>query len=134
MSSKFIIALLSMLLPATCAAQTKPQAEKFVRHLYSRYEHPASPNGPDTMGRGAATIFSFQLLRLIRADEREAHGEVGRLDGDPICDCQDAGGVALKGLDIQLSPHGRAAAHVTLHYPSPEIRKLTLQLLWTQHG
>jgi hypothetical protein len=86
------------------------------------------------MGRGAAAVFSFQLLGLIRADEREAHGEVGRLDGDPICDCQDAGGLALTGLDIQLAPHGRAAAHVTLHYPSPEVRKLTLQLLWTPHG
>ena len=37
--------------------------------------------------------FAPQLMAAIKEDARLAHGEVGYVDGDPICQCQDPDGL-----------------------------------------
>jgi hypothetical protein len=79
-----------MLAPVT-NAQTTGQAETFVRHLYSAYEHPASSSGPDYLAKDAPLVFSPSLLSLIRLDQKNTPpGYVGKLDFDPLCYCQDS--------------------------------------------
>ena len=36
-------------------------------------------------------LLSGDLRRLVRLDTQQAHGEVGYVDADPVCACQDWG-------------------------------------------
>jgi hypothetical protein len=69
------------------AAPNLASAQRFVETLYAAYKDKG--DGPQYLGRQAPQVFSPPLLALIRRDQKLAHGEVGALDGDPICDCQD---------------------------------------------
>ena len=93
-------------------AQTLADARSFVSGLYRAYEHAQ----PDYLGPHAREVFTPRLLALIRRDARNADGEVGALDGDPICDCQDPGGLQLAGVQISDAGPGRAVARVRLHF------------------
>ena len=118
------IGLAAALMAATAAAaQSLESAQGFVAGLYHAYER----SQPDYLGRRAGGVFSPRLLGLIRRDERNAHGEVGALDGDPICDCQDPDGVRLTALTVTPAGPGRATARVRLRFPDGP-RAMTLDL------
>jgi hypothetical protein len=69
---------------APAAAPASPQA--FVAGLYLRYRR-----DPDFSPlRRPRLVFAPRLAAAISEDERLSTGEVGFLDGDPLCDCQDA--------------------------------------------
>ena len=122
---------LSALLLATgpaAGAQSLQDARGFVTGLYGAYRGGA----PDVLGPRAPGIFSPALLALIRRDERNARGEVGALDGDPICDCQDPDGVRLTSLDIAANGPGRAAARVRLRFAGGRAEAMTLDLVAVQ--
>jgi hypothetical protein len=59
----------------------------FISSLYSGYG--AGKPSPNLTGPQAAKIFTASTLALIRKDQQLAKGQVGVLDYDPICDCQD---------------------------------------------
>ena len=77
--------LLVATLPALAAPAETP--EGFVRRVYARYR----ANGPGVLTtRPAGTaLYTAALLDAFAKDEDAAHGEVGSIDGDPICGCQD---------------------------------------------
>jgi hypothetical protein len=110
-------------------AQTLADARAFVAGLYGAYAH----GQPDYLGRDAALVFAPALLRLIRRDARDTPpGDVGALDGDPICDCQDAGGLRLDRLDVR--PTGPARATATAHIAlAGAARRIELDLV-ADHG
>ena len=83
----------------------------FLRGLYAPY---VRGKAPDPTGNMANDIFTPGLLGLIRKDKASAAGEVGRLDHDPICACQDYD--ALKSLRIDLSSTGRDATHAAVSF------------------
>ncbi|MGD0798764.1 MAG: hypothetical protein ABR910_13695 [Acidobacteriaceae bacterium] len=116
-------------------AQNIADAEAFVRITYNRYSA-KSPNSPDFLGRDAPSVFTPSLLRLIRSDERHTpRGDVGKLDGDPICDCQDPD--SLKLISVLVTPQTRTSANadITLQYPSePSPRHMRLQLILLTKG
>ncbi|THD61828.1 hypothetical protein [Phenylobacterium sp.] len=88
-------------------AQGAASADAFVRGLYAAY-HGA---GPDYLGRQAASVFAPPLLRLIRRDiALTPAGDVPDLDGDPICDCQDSGGLKLIDIKVEGVEGGHATA------------------------
>ncbi len=66
--------------------QSKTSAKVFLSDLYKGYQ---LSQGPNYLGNAADTIFASDLLNLIRKDQEQAEGDVGLLDFDPICDCQD---------------------------------------------
>ena len=73
--------------------------------LYQGYQQ---GDGPDYLGAQAPQVFSPHLLRLIRRDAaRTPKGEVGALDGDPICNCQD---FEMSAIQVQVSAAGRGWA------------------------
>ncbi len=116
--------LLPLLASALSAhAQSADEARRFVTGLYAAYGHAE----PDYLGRQARQVFSPRLLALIRRDERLAKGEVGALDGDPICDCQDAGGLKLTWVGVDHFRPGHAAVRVELVFPDGR-RVITLDL------
>ena len=84
-------------------------ADAFVRGVYRDY---GKPDRADVLGEPAPGIFAPRLLGLIRADEKAAAGEVGRLDEDPLCGCQDDDGFRLSSVRVVRRAAGRAVATV----------------------
>jgi hypothetical protein len=98
-------------LPAVAWAQAE-SPEHFLRRLYAPYQK--GRDAPNVTGRMAASIFAPPLLALIRRDQALAHGEVGTLDYDPICSCQDYD--PLKSLSISVAPPVDNAAQATVSF------------------
>ena len=119
--------VLSAALPAR--AQSADEARRFVAGLYGAYAH----SEPDYLGRQAQAVFSPRLLALIRRDARNAPvGEVPTLDGDPICDCQDADGLKATWVGVDRISPGRAVVRAELKFPDGR-EVITLDLV-SVHG
>ena len=113
---------------AAAAAQPAETPRGFITRVYAEYRHSSfSPlERPER-------FFSPRLAAAIKEDSRLAKGEVGFLDGDPLCDCQDYG--RLRAQIRSLRQSGRSAtAHVHLILVRGENRDLTLSLVRTQSG
>jgi hypothetical protein len=115
--------------PLMAHAQSLADADAFTRRLYAAYAH----NGePDYLGPMAPRVFSPRLLGLIRRDERlTPKGDAPELDGDPICDCQDPGGMGRLRIEVASAGPGRATAKVRFRLDT-EPRALTLDLVSVQ--
>jgi hypothetical protein len=83
----------------------------FLKQVFANYRLVTNFN---PLGKGAPGIFSAGLLKLIRQDERNAHGEVGRLDHDPVCDCQDYD--VMTGFDYVLTQQTDNRASVSVRF------------------
>ena len=100
----------------------------FVTSLYRAYAN----SDADPLGRGAGRIFTPSLLALIRADRAPA-GEVGKLDYDPICACQDADGLTL--LSVAVGSKSETKARATARFRiRATIRTVDLALVKTRGG
>ncbi len=104
-------------------------ARGFVSNLYAGYAR----GEPDYLGKGAERVFSTRLLGLIRADQKATpDGDVGALDGDPICDCQDQQITDVAVEATPLSP-GHVRARVRFrNFGRPQ--DLTLDLALGRRG
>ena len=109
-----------LILLAVAAAQPPAQAPKaWLEHVYAGYRS-ESFNPFDHPDR----YFSPRLAAAIAEDARLAKGEVGYLDGDPICQCQDPdglqaflkgmgrGGAPMRTLQPCMRPSSRTASRV----------------------
>ena len=109
------------------ASQPAEDPAAFIHRIYAGYEQSGySPLiNPEK-------LFSPKLTAAINKDG--AGGEVGYLDGDPLCDCQDFERISAQIVSIKR-PSGRSAkarVHVTL---APQVvRDLTLRLILTRDG
>jgi hypothetical protein len=124
------IALALMASATSAGAQTVADARAFVKGLYRGY---ANNHDVDYLGAGIHRVFSPRLIALIRRDEKAAHGEVGWLDGDPICDCQDPDGIRLVDLDVDTTGPGRAIARAHVRFADQKAETITLVLV-SVHG
>jgi hypothetical protein len=119
------ILLAAVLAASPVQAQTFDSARVFAQRLYAAY----GTGDPEHLGRDADKTFSPALLALIRRDQDTAPpGEVGVLNGDPICDCQDFEGIELRSLSLAQTGPGRARVDVVLRFPS-ETRSMSLDLV-----
>jgi hypothetical protein len=109
---RFAVVALIAAVPVTGRARAETP-EGFLHRLYAPYEKGHAPN---PTGRIAASIFAPPLLALIRRDEALAHGEVGSLDYDPICSCQDYG--RLKSLTITAAAPVNDSVKATVSFRS----------------
>ena len=121
----WLAAALLALAPAA-GAQSLGDARAFVTDLDRAYGRAPEP---DYLGPRARRGFSPRLLGLIRQDERDARGEVGALDGDPICDCQDPEGIRLVALELASSGPGRAEARAQVRFAGARREAITLDLV-----
>jgi hypothetical protein len=136
MKKRFIAFVATVVLPATGSmhAQTTVQAEAFVRHLYSEYTTPPKHNSPDFLGREMSLVFSPALTRIIRAELRKTpKGDVGKIDGDPICNCQDWEKLSIAKLDITKTSDTTALANISIKNMDAT-SSLKLLLIWTPQG
>jgi hypothetical protein len=124
--------LAATLVTAPARAGNVASARSFVAWIYSHY--PTATHEPvfDALeGATKRSIFAPSLIALIDEDARLAHGEVGALDGDPLCDCQDDGGLTFKIASVRSAGPARASAVIVRSYADskdPEVGTITLDL------
>ena len=87
-------------------------ARAFVTWLYSHYPASGRVHDFDSLGPSIAKVFDPSLIALIREDQRLANGEVGALDGDPVCDCQDDAGSTFTVRSLRAMDSTRVVAIV----------------------
>lgn len=103
-------------------------ARVFVEKLYSHY--PSKPDGAgfDPAGKHAAEVFDPGLVAAFREDSRLANGEVGFVDADPLCQCQDDAGLEAKIVSVTMTGADAADIAVSLKFPDATVA-LTLHLV-----
>ena len=120
-----------MMLALLLAVAASPAAEtprQFMTRVYAQYRHrDFSPlTHPDR-------YFSARLKAAIAEDARLAHGEVGYVDGDPLCQCQDPAG--MKPTVTAATQHGASATvRVTIGWEHDPARPATFSLVRTRAG
>jgi hypothetical protein len=94
-------------------------ARQFLDSVYKQYAHHGS--GIDFTGPKARGVFDPSLIALFHADQKAlGPDEVGVLDGDPICSCQDWDGIWNLKIDLQPLSDGRAKAAVSFALFAPQ--------------
>lgn len=118
--------LLALLVVAAPATET-PKA--YMERVYASYrDKDFSPFDHPNL------YFAPRLLSAIKEDARLAHGEVGYVDGDPICQCQDAGGLHASIKSVALNGTDRATVSVQLDFPDSTPTRVRLSLVRTGGG
>ena len=73
------------------------------------------------------------MVALLREDARlTPKGDVGAIDGDPFCDCQDDAGLKVKVGAVSLTDPSHATARVDLRFTEErpqETRRVDLDLV-----
>lgn len=94
-------------LPTVAAATDAQSPREFLKEAYASYVDGSTAR--NALGQDAESLFAPALLALIREDQRTAHGEVGLLDHDPICACQDF--ERLRVVSIHITSLAKSSAH-----------------------
>ena len=123
-----VAACLTGVASPVAAAPDAASARAFVEKLYSHY--PSNPNRKafDPTGKNASQVFDPGMIAAFREDTKLANGEVGFVEADPLCKCQDDSGLKSKVVSVTMTGPNEADAVVNLQYPG-ETRTLTLHLV-----
>ena len=78
--------------------------------------------------------FAAPLAAAMAEDSRLSHGEVGYLDGDPLCQCQDPSGLQALIDEVRRPSRKSAIADVRLRLTGYEPRHVRLHLVRTPAG
>jgi Protein of unknown function (DUF3828) len=122
---------LPLILAAALLAPAQPadSPSGFVSRLYAAYRSPDySPF------RNPARIFAPPLVAALRENERLSSGEVGYLDADPLCQCQDPGGLRASVAAVRRPRPGSAEVRVRIAFRGGGARDLRLRLARTPAG
>jgi hypothetical protein len=96
MRLKLLLASLVAMASSVPAAAAEPAgARAFIERVYAGY-----PRNTPRSELAYYALFDRQLRALIVRNDHYAEGEVGPLDGDPICDCQDDAGFSHRLVSI----------------------------------
>jgi len=119
--------MLALLLAAAAPASETPR--QFMTRVYAQYRHPDfSPfTHPER-------YFSPRLRAAIAEDARLAHGEVGYVDGDPICQCQDTAGMHPAITRVTAEGRGKATVVVAIGWDHDPPRPARFSLVRTKAG
>ena len=103
-----------LLLVTVVAAATSIAADLSAKNLVAQlYQEHRSKHDPLDQTELLGRYFDAELLRLYLKDKREANGEVGRLDGDPLYNAQD---MEIKDFSISAPETVGAETRVTVRF------------------
>jgi len=78
--------------------------------------------------------FAPRLVDALKEDARLARGEVGYVDGDPICQCQDPDGLQASVTDVTQKAPDQAKVRVSIGLAGYDARPATFSLVMTHEG
>ncbi|HYI38866.1 MAG TPA: hypothetical protein VE053_00945 [Allosphingosinicella sp.] len=118
--------LAALLLAAASPAESPGS---FVERLYSGYSDP--DYSPLARPR---RVFAPPLVAAIREDARLSRDEVGYMDADPLCQCQDPAGLRPTIREIGRPSRNSATVQILLDFGGSDRRELRLRLVRTAAG
>lgn len=101
------------LAPVAATGPDADAAKAFLDGLYAHYRASSSTGttwGP--MDANIKEVFDADTVALMAADEKALKGDLGEIDGDWICDCQDWGSIAATVTVTEASPTAAKAVAV----------------------
>ena len=113
--------------PSLALASPAETPREFIDRIYSEYR----TEGFNPLAK-PESYFSRDLTAAIQKDS--SGGEVGYLDGDPLCDCQDYEQLSATVLQIRQTSAKAAVAHVRVVLGPNATRNLQLRLIKTPSG
>lgn len=117
--------------PAAPSAEQARSPLAFVQWLYASFDNGGT--GIHPTAENASRYFDPALVRLIRADRRQARGEVPLLNDNPLCECQDSDDVRYT-ITVDR-PTRRASATARVKFRSAgEVKRIVLDLKLTPTG
>ena len=116
----------ALLAPAAAPADT-PQA--FFTRLYASYR-----NRDFSPLTHPERTFTPAFVAALKEDAQLFRGEVGFIDADPICQCQDPSGMRASIAGIQRQRAAAADVRVTLRFGGSDVRSIKLKLATTPAG
>jgi hypothetical protein len=101
---------------AASSAADVVSARAFVRSLYDHYE----PNGSFAVlaDEEEPRYFAADTLSLLRENTRLLKGEVGDIDVDPVCVCQDNDGMKATVRSVTMTGKDAARADIDIGWSS----------------
>jgi hypothetical protein len=119
--------MILLLLAASAAQPETPTA--FMERLYASYrQRDYSPfRHPDR-------VFAPRLVRAIAEDARLSKGEIGYVEADPVCQCQDTDGLHAAVRKVTADGPSRATAEVVLDFTDSTPRRVKFSLVRTTAG
>lgn len=133
MMTRFLVSALLCLFVATpvAAEPSAASAEQFVRGLYAQY----TPHGKPVpfVYPDAKTMADPAMMALLKHDRDASNGEVGAMDSDPICRCQDWNAIKVVSVHVTMPGKDAAAADVAFS-DDGEVQKVHFALVWTSGG
>jgi Protein of unknown function (DUF3828) len=105
-----VLAALLAMAPAPVAAADSPRA--FLTRLYARYESGNLKPFPRQ-----EQVYAPELVRQMRLNAKLYGPEqVGLIDYDPVCQCQDVSELKARIFDITPTGRGKAEARVSIGF------------------
>jgi hypothetical protein len=111
------------------AAPDSASARAFVEKLYTHYPSKPHKRGFEPTGKNAGEVFDPGMIAAFREDARLANGEVGFVEADPLCQCQDDSGLKPKIVSVTMTGPNAADVVVNLQYSHDKPVALTLHLV-----
>lgn len=121
------VALLIAALLAPARQAETPRA--FVERIYAGYRQ----EDYDPLAR-PERIFAAPLVAAMNEDVRLSSDEVGYMDADPLCQCQDASELRPVIRQVRQESRLRAMAHILLDFGGSDRRDVRLKLVRTGAG
>jgi len=126
--------------PATIVAPAAPASDAddvkaFLAGLYAHYQSSKAPLF-DPYDADAARVFDRDTLALLKAEKAAMKGEVGALDADSICMCQDFGSLRAT-ITVTSTTATTATANADLRdvgFKDDSARRNTFDLVKTPAG
>lgn len=113
------IVLAAALSAVPACGQDADSAKQFLASVYEHYANRGM--GIDFNGPKSRSVFDPSLIALLHADQKAVGpNEVGVLDGDPICSCQDWEGIWDLKIAVEMESEGRAKAAVSFALFAPK--------------
>lgn len=116
----FAFAVAAFLQAAHSSAQDAASAKTFLTAVYHHYANEGI--GIEAFGPHANLYYHSSLIALMLEDQKAASPDVGAIDGDPICACQEWDGVWDLKIDVSIDAPDRATATATFALSAPQDR------------
>jgi hypothetical protein len=124
MRAKFVllttILISSFLSSIPISAQDAASVKSFIEAAYRHYNHGGS--GIDLTGPQAGQFFDPSLIALARKDQKAALPDIGAVDADVLCACQDWNGIWDLKIAVRMEGEARAVAAVSFALREPKDR------------
>jgi hypothetical protein len=109
---------------SSAAAPTADDAKAFLTGIYNHYVDEKSQSDFDPAFKNQSDYFDPDMVALMKEDDRLKGENVGALDWDPFCGCQDTVNMtAVITIDSITATEAKATVITTAHVGMPEDQK-----------